>query len=121
MVAVICGTSGRHLLVDKFGGQLEAPEAALVRKPEEPRVSESGIRVFIPDPEHGEGEWDDGATDGPVAGPSARFRQQLEAEYGERFRFISIGTGAALASYFVELISDPYKDAAVAAAVILRR
>ena len=44
-----------------------------------------------------------------AAGPTARFRQELEAEYGEKFRFKSIGTGAAMASYFVELVSDPYR------------
>jgi hypothetical protein len=66
-------------------------------------MSETGtVRVFIPDPTHGEGL---------AAGPSALFRQELEAEYGEGFQYTSIGTGAAFASYFVELVSDPYKAA----------
>lgn len=45
------------------------------------------------------------------------FRGSLEEEYGEEFQFTSIGTGAALASYFVELMSDPYRDAATAVVV----
>ena len=71
-------------------------------------MSTNGIRVFIPDPSHGKGYTD---------GPSAQFRQQLEAEYGENFQSTSIGTGAALASYFVELACDPYRVAAMAATV----
>jgi hypothetical protein len=74
-------------------------------------MSETGIRVFIPDPTHGEGEWSD-AEGAHVGGPSAEFRRQLEAEYGEGFEFTSIGTGAAMASYFIELVSEPYKVAA---------
>jgi hypothetical protein len=77
-------------------------------------MSESGFRVYIPDPTHGEGDLSDNATDGP----SAEFRRQLEAEYGERFRFTSIGTGAAIASYFTELATDPYKAAALAVSVL---
>jgi hypothetical protein len=78
-------------------------------------MSETGtVRVFIPDPTHGEhskGDWSNADEQGPSAGPSARFRQTLEAEYGEKFRFASIGTGAAMASYFVELVSDPFRAA----------
>jgi hypothetical protein len=74
-------------------------------------MSETGVRVFIPDPTHGEGEWSD-AEGAHVGGPTAEFRQQLEAEYDEKFEFTSIGTGAAMASYFLELVSDPYKVAA---------
>jgi hypothetical protein len=68
-------------------------------------MSQTLVRVFIPDPAHGEEP------------ESKEFRHGLEAEYGERFRFMSIGTGAALASYFVELAADPYRAAAIAAAV----
>ena len=82
-------------------------------------MSETGVvRVFIPDPTHGEGAWSKksiAAMEGPSVGPSALFRLELEAEYGEKFRFISIGTGAAMASYFVELVSDPYRAAGMAA------
>ena len=78
-------------------------------------MSETGtVRVFLPDPTHGEGGWSEAsiaAIEGPAGGPSALFRQELEAEYGEKFRFESIGTGAAMASYFVELVSDPYRAA----------
>ena len=78
-------------------------------------MTETGtVRVFIPDATHGEGDWSKAsisAMEGPAAGPSALFRQELEAEYGEKFRFVSIGTGAAMASYFVELVSDPYRAA----------
>jgi hypothetical protein len=78
-------------------------------------MSETGtVRIFIPDPTHGEGGWSEAsiaAMEGPAGGPSALFRQELEAEYGEKFRFESIGTGAAMASYFVELVSDPYRAA----------
>jgi hypothetical protein len=75
-------------------------------------MSEMGVRIFIPDPTHGKGDWSDTSENGPSNGPSAEFRQQLEAEYGEKFKFTSIGTGAALASYFLELVSDPGKLAA---------
>jgi hypothetical protein len=78
---------------------------------------EAGFRVFIPDPTHGEGVWREGANSGPISGDSAEFRQVLEAEYGEEFHFASIGTGAAQASYFVQLLSDPYRDAAAAVAL----
>ena len=78
-------------------------------------MSETGtVRVFIPDPTYGEGDWSKAsiaAMEGPAAGPSALFRQELETEYGQKFRFESIGTGAAMASYFVELVSDPYRAA----------
>jgi hypothetical protein len=80
-------------------------------------MTETGFRVYIPDPTHGEGDWSETGEKGPTAGASAEFRQSLEAEYKEEFQFTSIGTGAALASYFVELVSDPYRDAATAAAV----
>jgi hypothetical protein len=59
-------------------------------------MSETGVRVFIPDPTHGEGDWSD-AEGKYIGGPSAEFRRQLEAEYGEAFDVTSIGTGAALA------------------------
>ena len=74
-------------------------------------MSEMGVRVFIPDPTHGEGEWSD-VNGAHVSGPTADFRRQLEAEYDGKFEFASIGTGAAMASYFIELVSDPYKVAA---------
>jgi hypothetical protein len=77
------------------------------------------FRVFIPDPTHGEGDWSSATESGPTKGPSAEFRQSLEAEYGEEFQFTSIGTGAAMASYFVELVSDPSRDIAVAVALFL--
>lgn len=72
-------------------------------------VEEGGVRVFIPDPTHGEGSWPEGA-DRPFSGPSAEFLEELEAEYRLRFRFTSIGTGAAVAAYFVDLICDPFKE-----------
>ena len=80
-------------------------------------MTETGFRVYIPDPTHGEGDWSEAGEERARTGPSAEFRQSLEAEYGEEFQFTSIGTGAALASYFVELVSDPYRDAATAVAV----
>ena len=75
------------------------------------------FRVFIPDLTHGEGDWSEAGENGPTRGPSADFRHELEVEYGEEFRFTSIGTGAAVASYFVELVSDPYRAAAVVVAL----
>ena len=44
-------------------------------------MTQSGFRVFIPDPTHGEGGWPEGEIDRPAAGPSAEFRKSLEAEY----------------------------------------
>lgn len=70
-------------------------------------VAFEGIRVFVPDPEHGEGEWPSHDAARPVAGPSAEFRKALEAEYKEEFSFTSIGTGAAVAAYFTTLMADP--------------
>jgi hypothetical protein len=76
-------------------------------------MSETGtVRIFIPDLTHGEGDWSEAsiaAMEGPTVGPSALFRKEPEVEYGEKVRFASIGTGAAMASYFVELVSDPYR------------
>jgi hypothetical protein len=39
-------------------------------------------------------------------------------EYGENFSHISIGTGAAMCSWFAELASHPYKAAAVGMAAL---
>jgi hypothetical protein len=78
-------------------------------------MSEKGFQVYIPDPAHGEGDWSEAGDSGPRKGPSAEFRHAVEAEYNLEFRFTSIGTGAAFAS--VELLSDPYRDAAAAVAV----
>lgn len=72
------------------------------------------MRIFISDRTQGEGTWTEGTFDGPTAGPSAEFRQELEAEYGQKFSFTSIGTGAAEAAYFTELVSNPAIQASVA-------
>jgi hypothetical protein len=83
--------------------------------PEGTEMSETGVRVFIPIPfplySESEGDWSDAAQN-YIKGPRADFRHQLEAEYKEEFKLTSIGTGAALPSYFVELASDPFKAAA---------
>jgi hypothetical protein len=78
-------------------------------------MAENGFRVYVPDPSHGEGDW---SNDALVSGPSNDFRIQLEAEYGEKFQFTSIGTGAAIASYFTELATNPYKAAAFAVSAL---
>jgi hypothetical protein len=72
-------------------------------------MSADGFRVYIRDPTRGTGYLSDNAT----TGRSAEFRRELEAEYGEKFQFTSIGTGAALAAYFAELVSDPHKAASL--------
>ena len=71
------------------------------------------MRVFIPDPTYGDGEWAEGAQDGPLSGPSAEFRSKLAQEFGQEFSFASIGTGAAEASYFTEILSNPVVQAAL--------
>jgi hypothetical protein len=77
------------------------------------RMSNGGFRVYIPDPAHGEGDWSEAGGSGPRKGPSAEFCRALEAEYGQECSFTSIGTGAALASYIVELLSDAAASVAV--------
>lgn len=64
-------------------------------------MSEDGFRVFIPDPTHGEGI----PPDAGAGGPSEEFRRKLEAEFGGTFEFVSIGTGAAHASYVTDLMT----------------
>jgi hypothetical protein len=78
-------------------------------------MSANGFRVYVPDPSHGAGD----VSDDAMTGPSAEFRHELEAEYGLKFRFTSIGTGAAVASYCTELASGNYDKILVAVSIFL--
>jgi hypothetical protein len=78
-------------------------------------MAEMSFRVFIPDPTYGDGEWTEDWRNGPVTGPSAEFRKSLEDEFGGEFRFTSIGTGAAISAYFLELASSPFGELAAGA------
>ena len=69
-------------------------------------MSDIGIDVYFPDLSHGEEV------------ESKRFKQELEAEYGVPFRFVSIGRGAAAAAYVAELISFAQSPEGIASGVV---